>query len=95
MARQYQKREREGEICEGKKRIAGEREKRRFSARALLDGLFGLAHETALADCCCLAVCCSDMREYSMSSHRETGRGRDGEKDRDEREGRREVKGVK
>lgn len=43
--------------------------------QALRNGLFGLAHEALVADCCCLAVCCSDMRDYTMYSHRER-RGR-------------------
>lgn len=43
-------------------------------AQALLNGLFGLAHEAAVADCCCLAVCCSDMQDYTMCSQRERER---------------------
>lgn len=66
-------------------------------AQALLNGLFGLAHEAAVADCCCLAVCCSDMQDYTMCSHTERERERYAEtqRERDEREGRREVKGLK
>lgn len=41
-------------------------------AQALLNGSFGLAHEAAVADCCCcLAVCCSDMQDFTMCSQRE------------------------
>lgn len=84
---------REGSVRGEKKKAGGEREKERWRerkkeveilvllARALWNGLFGLAHEAAVADCCCLAVCCSDMQDYTMCSH--TVRGRERERWRD------------
>lgn len=59
-------------------------------AQALLNGSREPAHEAALADCCCLAVCCSDMQDCTMCSQRE----REAETERDESEGRCEVKGL-
>ncbi len=60
-------------------------------AQALLSG-FGLAHEAAVADCCCLAVCCSDMQDYTMCSQREREREREREPER-EIQRQREMKG--
>lgn len=69
MARQNGKRE----ICEKKRKLEREVEEEILLplAQALLNGSFGLAHEAAVADCCCLAVCCSDMQDYTMRSQRE------------------------
>lgn len=106
MARQNGKRE----ICGEKKRKLErevEEENLVLLAQALLNGSLGLAHEAAVADRCCLAVCCSDMQDYTMCSQRarerERARAREGERKRerysdrmrDEREGRCEVKGLK
>lgn len=67
--------------------------------RALCNGLFGLAHEALVADCRCLAVCCSDMQDYTMCSHRERRESKRRERRRaekeNERKGRWEVKGLK
>lgn len=69
--------------------------------QALWNGLFGLAHEALEADCCCLAVCCSDMQDYTMCSHRERGERESKRRERwraekeNERKGRWEVKGLK
>lgn len=64
------------EIGEGKRKL--EREVKEeilvLLAQALLNGSFGLAHEAAVADCCCLAVCCSDMQDCTMCSQRERAR---------------------
>lgn len=67
--------------------------------QALCNGLFGLAHEALVADCRCLAVCCSDMQDYTMCSHRERRASKRRERRRAEKEkerkGRWEVKGLK
>lgn len=72
VARQNAKRE----ICEKKEsKLEGEVEEEILVllAQALLNGSFELEREAAVADCCCLAVCCSDMQDCTMCSQRERG----------------------
>lgn len=65
------------DIIEIKRSVRGKRTLERegvevlvLLAQAVLNGLFGLAHEAVVADCYCLAVCCSDMQDYTVCSHR-------------------------